>query len=69
MPLTAGFGFGVAFCSKLAGEFLNTKEKFYLGKYILANNTVHDFKKMYQKNLEDNIHDQNDFKMFVDLYN
>ena len=69
MPSATDVACGVAISSKLASEFLKKKEEYFLEKYALANNTAQDFRKMYQRRLEDNIIDQGEYKIFVDLYN
>ena len=55
--------------SKIISEYLKTKEKSYLEKYTLSHNTLQDFRKLYQKSLEDNVIDQNEYKKFTDMYN
>ena len=55
--------------SKIISEFLKKKEKSYLEKYTLSHNTLQDFRKLYQKSLEDNVIDQNEYKKFTDMYN
>ena len=69
VPITAGCGCLMTIASKIISEFLKKKEKSYLEKYTLSHNTLNDFRKLYQKSLEDNTIDQNEYKKFTDMYN
>ena len=69
VPITAGCGCVMTVGSKIISEFLKKKEKSYLKKYTLSHNTLNDFRKLYQKSLEDNIINENEYKKFTDMYN
>ena len=69
IPIIAGIGCGVTITSKVLFEYIKTREKHYLEKYTLSHNTLNDFRKLYQKSLEDNTIDQNEYKKFTDMYN
>ena len=67
VAIKCGVGCGDVISTKLAGEFLKKREKFFPEKYILANNTVQDYKKVDQKSLEEDIIDQCEYKKLVDM--
>ena len=68
VPIASGIGAGVSIISKILNEYLKRKEQHNIKKYTLAGRTLHDYKKLHSKCLEDNKIDLNEYNKLKQTY-